>query len=431
MTHPLEPGLQGPHPVDHYIALALERNPEIHAARNQVAAQSLVVPQATALDDPMLADTFMPISAHALQTAAGRATNTLTLTQKFPWFGTLCVRGAVAAQEARMALARLAQAELKVIEDVRLAYYELYFYQRAIEITRENRYLLEDLLQSADARYRTGDTSQQDILRVQVELDRIDDRLIDFSRALEQSQADLVRLVRENPDGKPEVITEIVPSSVPENINRLYDLAIRCRPELEERLAAIVRDQYKEELARLKFYPDVTVGLGWQSLTTDAALSGVANGNDNFMFTVGVNLPIWRDKLQAGAGESWHRVMESTQRYEAARDDTFRQVRRMTAQATAIDEQIALYRDNILPKANQTLQISMAEYRVGGVTFLQILDNWMQHLSIEMQLARLEANREQALALLERAVGCAITDEGIPQSIETPPAPPDPLPIND
>lgn len=426
-THGSEPGLQGPRPVDHYIALALERNPEIHAARNQVAAQTQVVPQATALDDPMLADTFMPISAHGLQTAAGRATNTLTLTQKFPWFGTLSTRGVVAEQEVKMALARQAQAELKVIEDVRLAYYELYFYQRAIEITQENQQLLGVLLQIADARYRTGDTSQQDILRIQVELDRIDDRLIDLSRALEQSQADLVRLVREHPDAKPEVINEIVSSSMPADINRLYDLAIRCRPELEERLAAIVRDQYKEELARLKFYPDVTVGLGWQSLTTNAALSGVANGNDNFMFTVGINVPIWRDKLQAGVGESFHRVMETTQRYEAARDDTFRQVRRLTAQATATDEQIALYRDNILPKADQTLQVSMAEYRVGSVTFVQVLDNWMQHLSFEMQLARLEANREQALASLERAVGCAITDEGIPPSIETSHTPPDPL----
>jgi outer membrane protein, heavy metal efflux system len=401
--------LQGAHPVDFYVAIALELNPEIQAARRAVEAQAQVMPQVTALDDPMLSTTLMPISAYSLQTAAGRATSTLTLSQKLPWRGKLRVRGEVAEEELRMAQARLAQTQLEVVEDVRLAYHELLFSQRATDITREHRQLLEDLLQIADALYRTGETSQQDVLRAQVELDRLDDRLIGLRRAQQQAQADLASLLHTAPGAEPQALPEVAASPVPAQIEPLYERAARCRPRLQERAAAVAREQRREELARLQSFPDVTLGMSWQSMTTDRALSGVANGNDNLMLTVGANLPIWRARLRAGVSEAQQRVLESASRHAAARNDTFRQIRRLMVQARALDEQLQLFRENIIPHAEQTLQVSVADYRVGSVSFLQLIDNWTQLLAFEVQHARLEASREQALASLEAAVGCPLT----------------------
>ena len=130
---------EGVQDVDFYVRIALERNPEILAAQRNVAAQSEVIPQVTALADPMLTDTFQPITGNSVQTAAGRGPNLVTLSQRFPWFSKLRVRGEVAEQETKMALARLAQSQLKVIEAVKLSYYELYFNQRAIDITKVNK----------------------------------------------------------------------------------------------------------------------------------------------------------------------------------------------------------------------------------------------------------------------------------------------------
>ncbi len=406
-TLPVEPDLEGAHPVGFYVQFALERNPELLAAQRGVAARAEVIPQVTALDDPMLADTFMPIQNNSVQTAAGRGPNTLSLSQRFPWFGKLRVRGEVAEQETKMALTRLAQAQLKVTEDVYLSYYELSFNQSAIQITEANEQLLEDLLKFAEARYRTGATSQQDVLRAQVELDKLADRLITLRRQLQQSQADLAKVLHTSPEADLKAAELDVPSA-PDEIDQLYEAAIRCRPELQERLHAIVRDERLEGLARLQYYPDVTLGVGWQAITTNAAVSPVANGNDNVAFGVGINLPIWQDKLRAGVREAEHRVVESARRYDATRDDTFRLIKRLMAQVRALEQQIELFRDSIIPKSEQTLRVSTADYRVGKVDFQQIIDNWSDLLTFQIQLARFEASLGQTLASLERVVGCQL-----------------------
>ncbi|MEX2359418.1 MAG: TolC family protein [Pirellulaceae bacterium] len=413
-ARPIEPEFQGARPVEFYVGQAVERNPQIMASYQAVAAQVEVIPQVTALDDPMLTNTIWPIAERSPQSLMGRMPYGLMASQQLPWFGKLRVKGEAAQQEVRMAVARLAQAELKVIEEVHLAYYELYFNQRAIDVTLENRQLLEDLLQIAEARYRTGDTSQQDIIRAQVEVDRVDQRLITLRQALDQGQADLAQLLHIHPDSKPEALTELAPSSVPSEIERLYDLATGCRPELQEQMAAIVREQRSVELARLDYYPDVNVGLMWDVMTTDQAMAPNADGMDNLGFTIGMNIPLWRNRLQAGVNEAEQRVAQSARQYDATLDETFRQIRRRMVQARSQEEQIRLYRENIIPRSEQTLEISIADYRVGRVSFLQLLDNWMQLLTLEVQLARLEADLRQTLASLERSVGCATAEEIIP-----------------
>ena len=425
-TLPVEQFLAGPHPVDFYVRLALERNPEILAARRGVAGRAEVIPQVTALDDPMLVDSFQPVTSNSVQTAAGRGTNMLTLSQRFPWFGKLRLRGEVAEQETKMALTRLAQSQLKVIENVKLSYYELYFIQRAIEITEEDAKLLSRLLKSADARYRTGKTSFQDVLRGQVELEKLANRLIVLRRRLAQAKADLAKDLHTSPEADFQA-NSIAADSAPQQIEHLYAAAVRCRPELQERLHAIVRDQRMQELARLNYYPDVTLGLGWQAITANNALSGIANGNDNFAITVGINLPVWRDKLQAGLRESEHRLVESARRYDAERDDTFRRIKRLIVQAHALEQQIELFEKSIVPKAERTLRISATDYSVGKVDFQQVIDNWTGLLQFQVQVVRLKASLGQTLASLERVIGCQLVtfDDGgetpVPPAPEQPP----------
>lgn len=410
-TLPTEPELDGPHPVDFYVQIGLQRSPDVLAARRTVAAQDEVIPQVTALDDPMLSETFWPITDHSPQTASGRMPNALMLSQKFPWFGKLQLRGEVAEQETRMALSRLAATELDVIENIRLAYYELAFTQQAIRITEQDQQFLEDLIQFIDARYRTRQAPLKDLLRAQIELTKVRDRLVTLRQQLRQAQADLARLLHTSPDQKPEALAEIEEPSVPEEIDQLYEAAVRCRPELHEWLYAILRDQRVEELARLDYYPDLTVGTGWDLMTTDDALSAVADGKDNVGFTVGVNLPIWRDKLRAGVREAEHRAVASARRYDALRDETFRLIRRLMVQANALQEQIDLFReepDGIIPKAEQTLRILYADYRVGQADFQDLIDNYSRLLAYHVQLIRLQANLAQTLASLERTVGCEL-----------------------
>jgi outer membrane protein, heavy metal efflux system len=410
--------IEGEHPLGYYVQIALGQNPEILAAHRAINASAAVIPQVIALDDPMLVDTLQPFDKHSVQTAAGRAPNTLTLSQKFPWFGKLDARGQVAEQEVQIVMTRLAQAELKVTEDVRLSYYEMQFSQRAIAITEEDAALLGDLLKIAEARYRTGGASQQDVLRAQVELNKIDDRLITLRRQLRQSQADLARVLHVSPESNLLATSDVEIPSAPEQIEQLYQMAAECRPELQERFYSMQKSQRARDVAELNYYPDITAGLGWQTVTANDSLSRVANGNDNLMMTVGVNLPIWRDKLDAGVREWEQRSLENARRYEATLDDTFRMVRRLMVQIDAIQQQLDLFKGSMIPKTEQALRVSTADYRVNKVDFQQLLDNWSDMLMFHVQVARLEASLAQTLASLERVVGCELASA--PSSVPMP-----------
>ena len=85
-----------------------------------------------------------------------------------------------------------------------------------------------------------------------------------------------------------------------------------------------------------------------------------------------------------------------------------RLIRRLIVQAEAIEQQIELFEDRIIPKTEQALQVSAADYRVNKVDFQQILDNWSDLLMFHLQVTRFEANLNQTLASLERVVGCQL-----------------------
>ncbi|MFO7908133.1 MAG: TolC family protein [Planctomycetota bacterium] len=417
--------LAGPHAVDVYIAHALSQNPDIEAARKRVDAAAYKVPQAASLRDPTFGVTAFPES---VQTAAGQQDVSLTTNQHVPWFGKLGTKADAAESGVNVARAQLAAVELEVIEQVKQAYYELYFVERAIEITKDNRALLLDLVQIAENRYRTGSVSQQDVLRAQVEVSQLDDQLVRLRQRLDGTQAKLARLLHVSPETPVRALEQTPRQQIPHDLERLYRLAVSQRPELHAQLAAAERDRREVDLARLEYFPDLTAGMTWIG-TSSAGISPVANGNDPLLLGVSVNVPIYRKRLEAGVREAESRMVATTREYDSLRDRTAESVKDLYTRAVSRHDLVKLFRDDIIPKAEQTLEVSRAAYQVDDVDFLTLIDNWQQLLRFQITYHRMESELQQTLAALERAIGGELPtespDERIPSPApgETPPAP--------
>src|SRR5665811_1397597 len=80
-----------------YVRQALDRNPGMGRAFAQYRSVLQRLPQVSALPDPMLAFTNY---LRTPETRVGSQSNAITLSQQFPWFGTLGMREQVAAKEA-------------------------------------------------------------------------------------------------------------------------------------------------------------------------------------------------------------------------------------------------------------------------------------------------------------------------------------------
>ena len=394
-------------PVDYFVDVAVSNHPRIRAARARVAAASSRVPQARSLEDPLLSNSFYPISDQALQTAAGRAGNTLSLLQKYPWPEKRWTKEAIACREVQIASAKLAQLELEVEEMVRLAYYELWFAGRATEITEQNREIAIELIKIAEARNAAGG-SGQDVLRAQLQVDSLDERLIGLRRQKAIAQADLAALIQQPAMVGIEPVDQINVSGVPAHLDALFAAAQQCSPRLQEQRWIVSRDRQKQQLACLNKYPDFVFGAGWQTITETDAVSAVANGHDNVNFMVGLTLPIWKNRINASIREASAEVVASSREFNDARDDTFRQIRRLTEQAYAADEQLRLYNDRILPRAKKTLKLASADYRGRRVDFGEVADGFTELLMFELQVARAQAALAGTVAQVERVVGCEV-----------------------
>jgi outer membrane protein TolC len=140
-------------------------------------------------------------------------------------------------------------------------------------------------------------------------------------------------------------------------------------------------------------------------MTTHKAIAPTADGIDDVGLSLSVNLPIYRRRLDAAVREADARTLAAAQRYEYERDQTLEMVKDLFVQVESQRELVRLFAESILPKAEQTLEVSMAGYQAGRVDFLQLFNNFQELLRIRLQLERQRTQLHQSVASLERAVG--------------------------
>ena len=243
-----------PQPVDYFVGLALAQHPSIQAARLRVSAEVNRIPQVRALPDPMFNNQFFPSHDQSIQTAAGRVGNQMSLSQAIPWPEKLRTKAAIVNQEVQIAQAEVNRIEREIAEAVRLAYYEVWFATRAASIIEETKDLIDDLTKVAEARYRSGGT-QQDVLRAQLESDRLDDQLVSLAKQKQVAQADLAALVQQPVTLLAEASEDLGLTDVPAQLDELIALAEQCNPKLAGLAWEIQRDRQKHKLACLQQYP--------------------------------------------------------------------------------------------------------------------------------------------------------------------------------
>ncbi len=402
------PPLGRPRSPDELIRWALAENPLVRAAQFNVIALRHRIPQVTALDDPVVSNSIFAIPSVAPQySLMGYMPYGGLLAQQFPWFGTLRLRGEAADHDVRIALFELAAAQLDVVASVKRAYHDLHYGERALTLLRENRALAEDFLKIAQVRYRLATASQSDVLRAEVAVSDVDREIETTGQAVSEARAELARVLHADPDTAIETTADLTFEAVPDKLDRLTNLAMAGRPELQGRLAAIARDEKAVDLARKRFFPNFTLGAIFEDMTRANAASPTAMGMPNVGLFVGFNLPVYHKKLVAGVHEAQARASADAQLLEAERDQTYRDVKDALVAARVQQNVLALLRRNNLPAARRVFELTSSEYRTNkpGVDYLTLLGAWRDVLQVELQVAQVEAELGKSLAQLERAVG--------------------------
>jgi outer membrane protein TolC len=392
-----------------YLSYAALNNPGLEAAFNRWKAALERIPQVKALPDPRFNYLYY---VQEVETRVGPQRHGLGIAQAFPWFGKLKLRGDVATEAAHAARKRYEVVKLKLFFEVKDAYYEYYYLAKSVEIAKENIALVRHMESIARSRYKTAAGSHPDVVRAQVETGKLEDR---YQTLLDLRQPVVARLnAALNRPAEAEIPWpgEITIEDVNVVDVELLGQLVAENPELQALDFEISRNKRAIELAKKDYYPDFNLGLNFVDTDSSPVGSPPDDGKDPVIAMISLNLPLWRDKYDAG-------VREAKARYYAARQDRTEKTNSLSSQLKLAsyrfrdaERKIDLYGNALLPKARESLKVTESGYLATTGTFTDLIDAQRIFLEFALAYERALADRAQSLAKLEMLVGREISDSG-------------------
>lgn len=396
--------------VEDYLTYAALNNPGLEAAFHRWQAALEGTAQAGTLPDPRFTYGYF---IREVETRVGPQRQRFGVSQSFPWTGTLKLRRDAAALAAEAERQHYEAAKLELFRRVKLAFHEYAFLARAVEITGENVELMTWFERVARSRYKVGSANHADIIKAQVELARLEDRLISLRDRLRPAAARLnSELNRER--GAPLPLpgpVEAAPVVVDEAA--LY-AAVGETPRLEAIDRAAERERVAAELARKGLYPGFTLSLDY--LETGSALDPATpdSGKDPLMAMVSVNIPLWRESTRAAEREARARENAALLRREEEENRLGARLEEALFAFRDAERKIDLYGNSLLPKARQSLEVTQKAYSAGKAGFIDLVDAQRTLLDFRLARERALADRAEKLAEIEEIVGTELPRAVLP-----------------
>jgi len=384
------------------VEVALEVNPQVKSARARWEAAVHSIKQNYAPADPIFSyqnidsptNGFSDASLHSLQ---------LSQALQFPG------KALLQAEQARQAaeVARLTYEAM--IRDVR-AQTETAYYQALLDgalsdlqgTTVDNLHRVLNVTQVA---YSANQVTQTDFISAEYDLAVARQQQEQLSEAEANDETTIDQLLYRRPQEPLKLDRKFELNPLTASLDHLIDRAIALRQEILETALAQSSSEVALRLARLEYAPDYTLGFVFDNYLLASAAPSPSRLQD-YGFTISFNLPVF----------FWIKQNEDVQRanynLEAARND-LDSIRNQTAailttlyrNAQLAYKTAVLYRDSLIPLAQQDFQVALIAYQSGKIDFVTLASAIRR--SSDSRVAYLQAANQflAARVAVEQAIG--------------------------
>lgn len=367
--------------LEDYQKIAAENNPGLQGRYKEFKAALEKVPQVSSLPDPTLSFGYF---ISPVETRVGPQQAKFSLSQMFPWFGTLEAQGNAAALMAQAKYQSFIDARNKLFYQVADAYYPLYELDEQLRLQRENLEILESFMTLAQSKYENNQSSMVDVLRVDImikdartNIDILEDKrqplLTRFNNQLNRDASETVSIV-----------DTINVSPLPDGYRR--DSLLINHPLLEELSLKEEAMKEQEKAAIRKGLPSFGLGLDYVLVGERTDMDLADNGQDVVMPMLTMSLPIFRGKYKAAKEEA--RIMQ-----EAYRDMRQEMANNLGSAYEMVwfemekqRQNLDLYREQI-DETGQALNLLFTSYSNNGNDFEEVLRMQQQLLKYQMMQA--------------------------------------------
>ena len=353
--------------LEELVSEALARNPDVAASAAAAEAAGFRIAPARTLPDPFLSfnyqnDGWAPSLGERDMTFLGAM-----FTQPLPWPGKLRLAGDEAALRAEGVKAgTVGRTRLGIEARVGRAYYDYLLARDLLDLVEDRSRSWREIASMARERYAVGLGVQQDALRAQAEVLRLDEARTDQTAQVSNRRAEMNRMAGRAPDAPLETDQRL---DYRPDAPALSDLLTAVREKSPELLAlsrGIEADRSRVSLAKKGFLPDFVASGG-----------PMYRGGLDPMWQVGlgITLPIHvGSRLKPRVAEADADLRSDESRYASAVLEVEFRTRERFQNLTAALRVARLYREGILPTDNLSLESAIASYRTGKVPFITVLE---------------------------------------------------------
>jgi outer membrane protein, heavy metal efflux system len=362
-------------------AEALKNNPEIGMAGKKAESADEKKSLASAMPDPMIGYMVQNVGSPGTWSVGTEdmSMQGVVFSQEIPFPGKLGTKGAAAGKEAERAQEAARETRLRVLTALRSAYYDYYLAYKSAEILDQTKELMKNFQRIAETRYATGQGMQQDVLRAQLEVTMLLDRIAEQDQKKDMQSAVINKLVGRDPLaplGRP---ADLAVSTFDRSQDDLAAMALEHSPMLEGRRRMFEQSREELSLSKKEFLPDMVVSGGWFTRGEKA---------DVWQASVMFKVPLYFWNKSAGVRAADAELRSAQYDYEAARLEVLARVKDLYSTIKTSEHHLHLYEAGIIPQARLALQSTTTNYQVGKTDFLTLIDS--ESLLLKYQLMQQE-----------------------------------------
>lgn len=398
----VRPDLQKNATLDDYIKVALLNNPGLKASFEKWNTAFEKIDPARTLPDPRFTYTNY---IEEVETRVGAQKHSIGMAQTFPWFGKLDLRGEIAIQFANAEKQRYEAEKLKLISLIKKIYHEYSYLAQAIKITRNNITLVSNFESIARTRYKGGVGRQNAVIKTQVELGKLQDRILSLKDSIRPVAAKLNSAMNrpsQMPLSLPDMISE---EKIDFTDTQLISMLQRKNPQLKALDLIAEREKNSIKLSKKDYFPDVTLGVSYIDTDSRFDANPPDNGKDPIIANISINIPLWRKKYNAqtrGAEAQYRTAVQNRIEKENA---LIADLEIALYELRDADRKNILYRETLLLKAEQNVKINQQAFTSGKASFLDLIDSQRVLLEFQLVQKRALADYAKALAAIEMLTG--------------------------
>lgn len=379
--------------LEDYFQTAAENNPGLLAKYKNFEAAMQRVTQVSTLPDPNLSFGYF---ISPVETRVGPQQARFSLTQMFPWFGTLSAQKDAASLLAEAKYQEFLDARNKLYYQVAASYYPLYELEKLISIEAENQRILSSYKEIAIVQFQNDKGSMVDVLRVDIMLKDATTDLSILNQKKKPLETRFNKLLNRAENESIEIIDSLQLKRIAPDFRK--DSLLVSNPLLEELDLKVLASQAQERAVIKQGLPKFGIGLDYVIVgeRTDATITD--NGKDVFMPMVTMSLPIFRGKYRAAQKEAQLMQESYVLQKEEVSNRLISSYEVIWFEIQKQKELIELYEQQI-QESEQSLNLLFSAYSNSGKEFEEVLR--MQQQILKYQRMKVSALSDYHIALAE------------------------------